>query len=246
MPKVPEYRFTIADCTPETTPMLRIGKYIESLARLFGHTKHVHFAHLGRGSIALRTTVAPSVAHEVQNRLQSIMGGDPPQDAIRPLREIKDLLHGDRSSGLLQAVQNGSAKTVIEFPRMDQQPTTYTVREVSEVAGQLIRIGGEREDYVPVHLKDGERTHICEADRQTAKEMARHLYGQTLRAQGEGKWKRDPEEGWSLDQFRILAFAPLSDEPLDAIVTRLQDVKGNGWMDVEDPIAEVLRLRNPD
>jgi len=58
--------------------------------------------------------------------------------------------------------------------------------------GVLIRVGG-RDDTVPVHLRDGERIHLCHAARDMAKRLAVHLYGPVLRVQGNGRWKRDAD-----------------------------------------------------
>ena len=246
MPEASKYRFTIHDCTPDSTSMLRISKYIEALARLLGHTENVHFNYLESGSIKLGAEVEASVAPQVESRLQNIDKGNPPSDAVRPLRDIRKLLRGDNSSGSLQAIHGKSPRNIIEFRRMDRALEVYTVKEVSEVLGELVRIGGMQRDYVPVHIKDGETVHVCEARRNIAQSMAVHLYGPILRTQGEGRWKRDPEDGWRLDRFRIASFEPLSDKPLDAVVKQLQRAENNGWMEVEDPIAEVLRFRDID
>ena len=245
MPEASKYSFTIHDSTPGSTSMLRVSKYMESFARLLGHTENVHINYLESGSIKLGAEVEQSVAPRVKSRLQSIDKGNPPEDAVRPLREIKRLLRGDDSSGSLHAIDGDSSTNIIEFPRAHRELETYVVKEVSEVRGELVRIGGTKRDFVPVHLKDGSTVHVCEAIRSIARDLAAHLYGPILRAQGEGRWKRDPE-GWSLDRFRITSFEPLGDEPLDAVVEQLQTAEGNGWMEVDDPIAEVLRLRDLD
>lgn len=245
MPEEAKYTFTIHDCTPHSTSMLRVGKYIESFARLLGHTENVHILPIEGGSIKIAAKVDHSAAPQVKNRLQSINKGNPPDDAVPPLNEMQRLLRGDNSSGSLQAVRGDSHTNILIFPMADSSTDIYTVKEVSEVVGELVRIGGKQKDHVPVHLKDGETVHMCEADRSMARSMASYLYGPVLRAQGEGRWKRDPI-GWSLDRFRISSFETLSDEPLDAVVRKLQTAEGNGWMEVEDPINEVLRLRNAD
>lgn len=109
----------------------------------------------------------------------------------------------------------------------------------------LIRVGGKG-DPVPVHLQDGEAIHMCNATRATARRLAGHLYGRTLRVRGNGRWERQADGGWSLKRFIISEFEELDDAPLSEVVGRLRSVEDSGWKNVGDPSAELDRLRGLD
>jgi hypothetical protein len=68
-----------------------------------------------------------------------------------------------------------------------------------------------------------------------------------LRVHGTGRWERDAEGAWNLKRFNIADFEVLEDAPLSAVVERLRQVPGSGWKEIEDPYAELQRLRQgPD
>ena len=98
----------------------------------------------------------------------------------------------------------------------------------------LIRIGG-RDDTVPVHLQDSHTVHVCNANRDMARQLAPYLYGTTLRVQGEGRWERDAEGAWLMKRFNITGFELLDDAPLGEVINQLQNVEGSGWKEVIDP-----------
>ena len=108
--------------------------------------------------------------------------------------------------------------------------------------GILIRIGG-RDETVPAHLRDGDTIHLCNATREMARRLARHLYGPPLRVHGNGRWERDADGCWVMKRFNITSFDILDDAPLAEVVRRLRDVEGSGWKEIEDPTAELRHLR---
>ena len=130
------------------------------------------------------------------------------------------------------------------FPGVEQTPgLTYgPFRERGTLDGVLIRVGG-KDDTVPVHLLDGDKVHICNANREVARRLAPSLFGAILRVHGEGRWERDQEGKWNLLRFDIRDFEPLDDVPLGEAVRRLRAVKGSGWQRISEPARELHRLR---
>lgn len=62
------------------------------------------------------------------------------------------------------------------------------LREWGSLDGILIRVVG-KDDTVSVHLRDGDEVHICNANREVARLLARNLLGAILRVHGEGRWE---------------------------------------------------------
>ena len=237
-----EYRFIIDAFSPDDLPMSRLAEYMGELARLLGRSDQVHFVRLEEGSTVLVQTVEPEAKSEVDERIQSLAYIDPPDnDVFRAFSTLDRYLAEDNATGSLH--ESGGAE-VIRFPGFKRPaPVTFgAFNQFGVLDGVLIRIGG-RDDTVPVHLRDGERIHLCNATREMARRLAVHLYGQTLRVQGDGRWERDADGGWVMKRFNITNFEELDDAPLGQVVQRLREVDGSDWKDIEDPVVELRHLR---
>lgn len=235
------YRFAIDAYDLGSLPMARLAEYMADLARLFGNADHVHFDRLEAGSAVLVQHVDPEVGPIVQKRLSTASQDAAPADVAEPLRAINLRLAKDNASGSLM---EAGGDEIIRFPGCGQpQPRTFgPFRQQCTFDGMLIRVGG-KDDTVPVHLQDRTATHICNATRDMARNLAPHLYRGTLRVWGDGRWERDEDGKWILKRFDISKFELLDDAPLSQVVQRLREVEGSGWKDIEDPAAELDRLR---
>jgi hypothetical protein len=238
-----EYRFRIDAFTPDTIPMWRLAEYMQDLAALLGEREHVHFARLEAGSTVLVQKIDPESALKVQARVQAIKPVDEegPEDALRAYRAIDRRLAEDNAVGYLCG-QDGAE--IIRFPGRDKlQPLSFgAFRQPGSLDGVLIRLGG-KDETVPVHLQEEGVVHKCNATREMARRLSPHLFGPTLRVHGSGRWERDAEGAWLLKRFDIDSFEILDDEPLGRVVERLRQVSGSGWKDLDDPYAELQRLR---
>ena len=239
-----EYRFVIDAYSPDTLPMSRLAEYMADLARLLGKSERVHFIRLEPGSTVLVQCVEPEAAPEVRDRIIALAHDQAPDDAARAFKTLNRYLADDNAIGSLR--ESGGAE-VIRFPGREQlAPSTFgAFNQAGVLDGVLIRVGG-RDDTVPVHLRDGERIHVCNATRDMARRLAVHLYGPTLRVQGEGRWERGADGGWLMKRFNITEFDELDDAPLNEVIDRLRDVEGSGWKEIDDHAAELRRLRGMD
>ncbi|MCY4593908.1 MAG: hypothetical protein OXC19_03820 [Bryobacterales bacterium] len=239
-----EFRFTIDAFTPDTLPMSRLAEYMADLARLLGEVERVHFLRLEDGSTALVHVIESEAVSVVRNRVQSVTSDDAPKDVAKAFTGLNRLLTEDNAIGSLR---ENESDVVVEFPGRDQEElVTYgVVSQPGILDGQLIRIGG-KDETVPVHLQDGDAIHICNTNREIARHLGRYLYGTTLRVHGIGRWVRDPDEGWLLRRFNINEFQVLSDTLLSEVVGQLRGVEGSDWKNVDDPSAELDRLRRSE
>lgn len=238
-----EYRFIIDAYSPETLPMSRLAEYMADLALLLGSADRVHFVRLEAGSTVLVQRVEPEVELEVRSRMRGLADNTAPIDATRAYKALNRRLADDDATGSLL---EGGAE-VIPFPGRDQpQPLTFgAFNQPGVLDGVLIRIGGQG-DTVPAHMRDGEVIHMCQATRDMARQLAVHLYGPTLRVQGEGRWEREADGGWLMKRFNIVQFEELDDAPLGDVVERLRSVEGSGWNEIDAPADELRALRGLD
>jgi len=77
-----------------------------------------------------------------------------------------------------------------------------------------------------------------------ARRLAPCLFGGTIRVSGNGRWKRPADGRWELVRFDIRDFEVLDETPLAEVVDRLRAVRRSGWPEIDDPVAELQRLRD--
>jgi hypothetical protein len=240
MPKVPskraartaagaaEYRFRIDAYSPETMPMARLADYMAELARLLGEPAAVHFKRLARGSTVLVHSVDREAVPKVRHRAVSVRRGDGPQEAVRAFRTINKLLREDNAVGWLR--EKRTTAVVLKFPgRLVPEEKFTAVRQYGSIDGIINRIGG-KDDTIHVTL-EMERRQVsgCYTTRAVAKEL-RHVLFEPVRLRGRGKWSRDGDGNWSLDDFKIESFEALSDAPLSQVLTELRSIPTE-WTD---------------
>ena len=235
------YRFVIDAWDPRELPMTRLAEYMTDLSRLFGEGEHVHFDRLEPGSTVLVQHVDGDAAPAVQERLGIAASSDASEDIAKCYRAIDQRLAEDSASGSLRQ-SNGAEILHFSGHQRVQPPTFGPFRQDGCFDGILIRVGG-KDDTVPVHLQDGDVIHSCNATREMARRLGPYLYGGTIRVLGNGRWKRDAEGQWILLRFDIKDFETLDDRPLPELVKQLREVPGSGWRRVDDPLAELQRLR---
>jgi len=222
------YRFVIRKSnTLQTMPMSRLAEYMATLAALFGQESKVHFIGLETDSTALIQEVEPDAQDWTRKRLRAVREDKGAEDAMRAYRKLNRELASDQASA---ALYNGSdcaaeSESVLDFPGAPEE-SEHELSPISDegsLQGIVIRVGGPR-DSVPVHLKDGDEVLICRASRATAKHLARHLFGGTVRVRGTGQWSRDSHGRWNMEEFQIETFVALDDAPLGHVLADLREV----------------------
>ena len=236
------YDFKIDAWRPETLPMRRLGEYAVELAKLFGSSANVHLLKVRAGSAVPEIAVACSVQPFVVNRLESIRRSEAADDVLRPYRKLNDYLREDGGSAVLKV--KGGAR-VISFPGIKTPLSEeVVVHEWGTLDGVVIRVGGA-DETVPVWLDgEGGQRFKCNSSRAIAKELAAHLFGQAVRTSGNGKWRRNSERVWEMEEFMIKNWEPLTGESLAEAVAAMRTVDGSGWEHLDDPQSEWRRIRS--
>lgn len=239
-----EYRLRIDVFSVESLPMARLAEYMTDLARLLGETERVHFAGLEPGSAVLVSSIEEPAAPKVSERLQQVREGRGPKDAMQAFAALDTRLAKDNAVATLTAE---SGAEIIAFPgRTRPKPMRYgPFREYGSLDGTVIRVGG-RDDTIPVLIKDAEGAEFpCQTTIEMSKQLAAHYLGATLRVHGSGKWVREEEGSWTLQQFDIDRFEVLDDSPLLDVVAKLRAVEGGEWSK-DAALGDVLGLRRDE
>jgi len=60
-----------------------------------------------------------------------------------------------------------------------------------------------------------------------------------VRLVGRGRWSRDADGVWTLEDFKIESFQPLKDAPLSEALTELRAVKGEWGENALDELGDI-------
>ena len=236
-----QYRLKIDVFNVETLPMARLAEYLGELAQLLGEPERVHFSHLEPGSAVLVSNIEQQAEPKVAERLSQVRRGEGPKDAIQAFKNLDNMLAKDNAVAVLISP---SLSNIIEFPgRTRPKPVRYgPFREVGTLDGTVIRIGG-RDETIPVWLRSGDVEYHCNAREDVARRLALHYLNGVVRVHGSGKWVREENGSWVLQQFDISDFSVLDDSSLSEVVQRLRTVEGGQWHESDDAIRDILNLR---
>jgi hypothetical protein len=233
-----EYRFRIDAYTPETMPMARLAEYLTELAMILGEPTAVHLVRLEPGSTVLVHKIEREAIPKVRERASSVRRGSAPRDAVRAYRAINKLLRDDNGVGVLQ---EKTGAEIIRFPGREETEEKFaSIRQHGSIDGEILRVGGPQK-YVPVLLQSEDQLIAgCWADRRIAKELAQRLF-EPVRLFGRGRWSRDADGKWNLEQFIVESFEALRSEQLSDALSRLRAIP-IAWGD--DAYADLQAVRH--
>jgi hypothetical protein len=236
-----EYRLKIGVVSVASLPMCRLAEYMSELARLLGEQEHVHFLHVEPGSAVLVAGVEDPAAVKVGERLQAVRDGCGARDAMQAFKALDTLLAKDNAVASLFG--EGGAEVIAFQGRSGPKPLRYgPFREEGSLDGVVIRIGG-RDETIPVLLKDAEGAEYpCQTNLDLSKKLALLYRGPAVRVYGSGKWVREENGTWTLQQFDITSFDVLDDASLTEVVAKLRAVEGAEW-NSDASLGDMLGLR---
>jgi hypothetical protein len=240
-----QYRLKIDVFSVDSLPMARLAEYMAELAILLGERERVHFSHLEKGSAVLVTNIEPVAFPKVKARISLVSRGNGPKDAMQAYKTIDSMLAKDGAVAVLLTPDEGN---VIEFPgRLRPTPARYgPFREVGTLDGRIIRIGG-RDETIPVWLKDGDVVYNCNVrGEDVARRLAPYYLSGIVRLHGRGKWVREENGTWKLEQFDIDDFEVLDDSSMSEVVGKLRAVEGGAWHESDDALSDILGLRRDE
>ncbi len=235
------YDFRIDAWQPDTLPMARLAEYLASLAKIFGHQENVHFLKVRKGSAIPEIHIQENSAPKVESRLKLVGTLSAPDDATKSVQDINSMLREDNASAILRV--KGGAQVIL-FPGCKTTLADEAiVHEVGELVGTVIRVGG-RDPSVPLLLQDTDgTTYHCTTTRTIARELAHHLFGDMVRVQGTGKWRRTVDRIWVLDDFKLKSWEAIDQTTLTDEVAALRAVEGSKWNQFVNRQAELKKLR---
>lgn len=219
--------------------MARLASYMAELARLMGSPESVHFKEVLDKSVSIVALAEAEQVAVISPRIREAAQNDNDADAAGPWRKLNEFLAEDGWTAELPLPKGGE---VIAFPgKLRMSKAIRIVTQHTSVQGRLVRIEGSG-DLVKVGLDiDGDLTARISISATYAKELAQRFH-QHVRMSGEGRWRRDTDGRWFLDNLNATAFEPLEDVPLGETLNKLKELlpAGSG----EKIIRSVDELRS--
>ena len=238
-----EYRLRIDVFSVESLPMSRLAEYMAELARLLGEQERVHFSRLETGSAVLVSRIEEPAAPKVEERLQKVRDGSAPKDAMQAYKTLDTLLAKDNAVELLppKVEPRLSSSQVARGP--SPCATARSAKMVHLMGWSSALADGMNH---PVLLVDAEgAVYPCQTTVELSKQLAPYYRGATLRVYGSGKWVREENGSWVLQQFDISSFDVLDDSPLVDVVAKLRAVEGSEW-GKDASLGDVLGFRREE
>ncbi len=233
-----EYKFKIEAYTPETFPMARCADYLHELSTMLGETPYVHFLGLNSGCVEMVYGIDNEAVPKINDRIDTIKRGEGTVIEMRAYRKINSMLREDNAKG---SISEKNDVEIIRFPGNEERKLILTsVKQSGKVDGEVIRIGGSKEDVNITLEVDGAEISGFYTKRTVAKALAKNLF-EPVRLHGEGRWERNEEGEWVLKSFRVDNFDVLKEGDLSKTIAELRALKGE-WG--EDAIKEILDLRH--
>jgi len=240
---VREYRFKIDAYSPETMPLSRLTEYLRDLADLFGENQSVHLITIEQGSTVPVLRIEREAETKVRERLKLVTANEAPPEAMRAAKSIDERLRRDNAKAVVIDPVN---KKVLEFRGRDLNRLVQygPFSEPGTIDGELVMIGGIQSHEVPVHLRNREgEVYNCYATHSIARELAPYLFGDYLRAEGRGRWIRQRNGDWHMEQFTIKSFSLLDKRTLKETIEDLRAIPAK-WKELDDPYGELMKIRH--
>ncbi|MBN8982096.1 MAG: hypothetical protein J0I29_12600 [Rhizobiales bacterium] len=216
-----EYRFKIDAYTPDTIPMARLSEYMAQLALLLGEQTAVHFHKLTKGSTILNARVEREAAPKVRDRIARVRTSDAPAEPMKAYAALNKLLRDDNAIGVLR--DDSPRGIVIRFPGRELALEKFpTIRQQGSIDGIVTGIRGRDATAHVILQSEGQQLSGCEIrDRALAKQLAAK-YLEPVRLFGRGRWTRDADGVWQLENFKVESFDALDDSSLSKALDELR------------------------
>jgi hypothetical protein len=206
--------------TPDTLPMARLAQYLAQFSELLGHEANVHFSRLMKGSAKCKAFADAQVVPKIRERVESVVDGSAPRQALKAHGAIDDLLAADNAIG---GVSLGKER-VIEFPgrRRSHKERIGPVHRSTSIEGQIFSLGG-KDNTINVHLRHKDQAYRCEVSIELARKLAPYFLNGAVRLFGQGDWYR-VDSVWQMANFTAIDFVPLESTKLSESINDLREV----------------------
>jgi hypothetical protein len=223
--------------------MNTLAEYLLDLAVILGEPHSVHFDRIEDGSAVPVINVEPESEPQVIRNAQRARGDDAPKHVREAKERVERRLVSHNAKGA-EVIDSTRGFTLLKFKGRDSVVEPWgPIRQSGELTGLVAGIS-ERADGVSIRIKDGDKYVTCHSKHDVARDLRPFLLeDKPVRVQGFGKWIRNDQGEWELDEFTIAGFVELNAAPLNDVLSDLRNIKSK-WLDGSDPIGEMKKLND--
>ena len=228
---------------PDALPMSRLGEYIVEFAALLGAENKPVFRGIKKASTGLRAYTPPDRTPHCRARIKDAKL-DQTSKSARHLHAIEAML-GEDAIAEAQILDENDNVIYLVFGHKQEDENADRLFQESWVDGVVTGLVGA-DDTMHLHLRDhfdrGLKLNI--RDEVLARDILTHFRIGSVRLLVRGTWIRT-ENGWSPEASKctVQRFEALEDTPISQIFAAAARVKGNGWRELTDPIANWEDIR---
>ena len=234
-------RFHIQGTTPETCPMDDLLSILKKLATVSGSKEHVHLLNVDDGSLTPVIGVEEEKYEEVTLRVRDASRGKGRKESVDSYRELISQLERDNLKAEL--MDEETDEIIQEFyPKPEENKETFgPFWQQGFLYGYLRRLEGSDSTDHATLVYDGGKCN-CEMSEAIGQRLSK-FYRHTVKVYGKGHWLRHGDGKWELKRFVVEDFEELEDKSLIEVVERLRAIPNNDLMKLEDPLAEMQKIR---
>jgi hypothetical protein len=239
----PIWTLRIPQRKPHQLRIDRLAEYMLEFASLLGLENEPMFAGIKDASTGLRAKVPAIRRNHVWKRIQTARV-NPASKPARHLRLIEAMLGEDHLSSA--ELRDTNDKVIYLFqPHEQHNVSSATIRQHGEVDGVVTGLVGA-DDTMHLHVRDSlaRDLKLIVRNEEMARGLLKHFRRGCIRLRVHGVWSRT-EDGWVPESNRCVVdgFDVLDDTPASDIFAQIASIPGNGWCDIDDPLATWRDLR---
>lgn len=237
------YMLRILGRNPDRIPMDRVGEYIRQFAELLGHENKPVFKGIKQASTGLKAAIPPVRRQHVHLRLVQARN-EPDSRPARVLRCIEGMLGED---SIRQAELKDAAGNVIQLLTGAHlvKPDVARLYQHGSVDGVVTGLMGA-DDTMHLHLRDhiDRDLRLLVRNEDLARELLMRFRAGLVRVYVHGTWIRT-DAGWAPEASKctVEKYEMLDESSAREVFAALSETPGNGWKEMDDPMADWESLR---
>jgi hypothetical protein len=237
-----DYALILKGTIPSKLPMAKLAEYLRDWAGLLGEGNNPVFKGIVRGSVELRSKVEETRKTEAKVRLLQAKT-QPDSAAARYVESLNRAMLRDSLSGRVENQQGDVILELNQAKKRDVQPE-YVIPDTGTLDGVVVSIGGI-DDTVHVRIQEasGAVWSVALRDMQVARRFAACFRGDPIRVMVRGTWKRTADGLWEPHNLFADDFEELDGSSARSVMDALREIPGNGWSEMDDPVAFWKDLR---
>lgn len=223
--------------------MSKLADYLRDWAGVLGEGNTPVLKGVIKGSVLMKTVVAPDRKHEAHVRVLEAKS-NPDSSAAKFMASITKNLCRD---GYTAFIEDRNGCVIYEFPVVNKTPETHKeviLHDTGTIDGVIIGVAG-KDDTAHIRIQESKDRiwSVSVRDFVLARRLAQHFRSDPIRLIVHGSWKRNAQGIWEPNHLTAEDFEELDQSSVTEIFEELRAIPDNGWIKLDSPIEYWEDLR---